>query len=443
MKVAFLFLTVDDHRQGAVWEGFFRDAAEPAIYCHPKFPDRVTQRFLRVIPETVDARHADISLVHATLLLLKYALQDVENEFLVLLSDSCVPLYDYARTCEIICERNQSWISYGQDHREEHRDRYHWLTDKDSFSFENFQKQHQWMILRRDHAELLLQHDHTAAFERIYAPDEHYFATVLSKLGVLPVYNQMPTWVNWDDYETFTVNEFTKLRPKTYGSLSLQDVLAARVRGCLFLRKVSAECDCSALTSVASWGPELLAPAPASGWSVVKMSNQALRESRGEWIHVVYDDTEVDAAFYELMPGDADVVFCRFTTVNQDGVSYAPALIGDEPMELPDDWAEAFLPTNPLVLPAVAFRRRVFEKVGLFFVDLPSCADWEILVRAALGLRWRYVPQRLIVHHERGGEVPEAERRDMFERLAILWRRHLPQRPLPPELRGQSPVFIS
>jgi hypothetical protein len=48
MKLAFLFLTQDDHNQGELWEAFFGNLSRErySIFCHPKFPDRVTQPFL-------------------------------------------------------------------------------------------------------------------------------------------------------------------------------------------------------------------------------------------------------------------------------------------------------------------------------------------------------------------------------------------------------------
>jgi len=48
MKLAFLFLTKDDHNQGELWEAFFGNLSRErySIFCHPKFPDRVTQPFL-------------------------------------------------------------------------------------------------------------------------------------------------------------------------------------------------------------------------------------------------------------------------------------------------------------------------------------------------------------------------------------------------------------
>jgi len=49
----------------------------------------------------------------------------------------------------------------------------------------------------------------------------------------------------------------------------------------------------------------------------------------------------------------------------------------------------------PLNLPAVAFARETFERVGLFRTDLPMTADWEWYVRSALQCSWLHLPERL------------------------------------------------
>jgi len=49
----------------------------------------------------------------------------------------------------------------------------------------------------------------------------------------------------------------------------------------------------------------------------------------------------------------------------------------------------------PLNLPAVAFGRETFERVGLFRTDLPMMADWEWYVRSATQCSWLHLPEPL------------------------------------------------
>jgi hypothetical protein len=116
------------------------------------------------------------------------------------------------------------------------------------------------MALRRDVAEVILQHDLTDVFEKMYAPDEHYFINLLIRLN-LPlenlVANRLMTFVNWQDCESETVITRTRdgnsyilkrFRPKIYQQLSETDIGTARETGCLFFRKISPTCDVSRLT---------------------------------------------------------------------------------------------------------------------------------------------------------------------------------------------------
>lgn len=189
MKLAFLFLTRDNHNQGELWKTFFAGLPREcySIFCHPKFPDRVTQPFLRdnIIPEIIGTEHAHISLVRATLLLLSHACRDPRNDHFVLLSDSCIPLFGFDHIQRMFSRSSKSLISYESGLRDEDTvRRWRQLRDPSFVASDRFAKQHQWMALRRDLAEMILEHDSTEVFEKMYAPDEHYFINLLVKLNL-------------------------------------------------------------------------------------------------------------------------------------------------------------------------------------------------------------------------------------------------------------------
>ena len=262
MKLALMFLTCDNHNQESIWNHFL-EATSPknySVYCHPKFPNQVTQKFLKlnIIPENIKTNHADISLVKATILLLKYAYQDPENKYFILLSESCVPLYPFQDIFDFLNAHNKSYIYYHSGSlNEEDRQRWKKLEDRNFVSLEKFLKQHQWMILNRELVKIILQHNYVNIFSQLYAPDEHYFINLLNKINpslMDKVINQMTTFVNWKDYEVDTgirychngkAYQYRKIRPKTYNYISTQNVLDAKAQGCLFFRKVSSDCDCS------------------------------------------------------------------------------------------------------------------------------------------------------------------------------------------------------
>ena len=50
-KIALLFLTIDNHNQPDIWNLFLENTSSTFnIYCHPKYPKKVTQSFLKIKP---------------------------------------------------------------------------------------------------------------------------------------------------------------------------------------------------------------------------------------------------------------------------------------------------------------------------------------------------------------------------------------------------------
>jgi hypothetical protein len=264
MRLAFLFLTSSNHNQGALWETFFGNVPEDrySLACHPKFADQVTQPFLRdnIIPKRTFTEHGNIGIVRATLLLLRYAFKDPRNECFILLSDSCIPLYGFGQVYQLLDKAGKSFISYQTGKgKEDIATRWGQLKDPGFLELERFAKQDQWMVLRRDLVQCVLQHDYTSVFERMYAPDEHYFINLLLKFYPSldeRIVNRAVTYVNWKEFETETVTkhnaewgtyQLRRIRPKTYHQLQTTDIVAARSKGCFFFRKISPSCDCSRL----------------------------------------------------------------------------------------------------------------------------------------------------------------------------------------------------
>ena len=90
MKIAYLILSYGDHFSPIELK---KNIGKHNIYIHPKYPQEV-KSFLKnhIIPELCETKWGDISLVRAELLLLKEAIKNDENEFFILLSNSCYPL---------------------------------------------------------------------------------------------------------------------------------------------------------------------------------------------------------------------------------------------------------------------------------------------------------------------------------------------------------------
>jgi hypothetical protein len=263
MTIALCFLTVGDLTQPALWEAFLSRGPAATVYCHPKFPEAIATPFLRagIIGERVPTRHGSVSLVEATLNLYRAAFQDSRNTHFILLSESTipiVPLDEVARGLSA-CE-GKSLIPFripkpGSEHFARQK------SLAPGCAFTPFFAHDQWVILSRAHVALLMERPLLSCFGRMFAADEHYILNALVHHGrVTPadVENRRTTFVNWKDNEVKEMRDATggllrrTIHPKTYGTLSAGEVLAAREDGCWFFRKVNASCDCGDLAGLVS-----------------------------------------------------------------------------------------------------------------------------------------------------------------------------------------------
>ena len=193
MKIAFLFLTIKDHKCPKIWELFFKNIPHELynIYCHPKLiPDTY---FLRnnIIQNRIDTRWGDISLVRATILLYNEAYKDVTNKFFILLSDSCVPAVNFFTIYENLFKLDKNIISY--KHLNNKLNRYRLLSPlmREKIEFKYFFSQHQWMILKRNLVKIFISTDYTRHFAYLPASDEHYFICVLKLFKLVLNYQKI------------------------------------------------------------------------------------------------------------------------------------------------------------------------------------------------------------------------------------------------------------
>lgn len=262
MKSSYLFLTHSNLNQPDVWKRFFSGhEGEYSIFCHPQAPELVTDPLLRdrIVSNVVPTQPGTVSVITATLNLIRDAYADPENAYFILASESCIPIYSFSVVQNAIRQAGGRIFRHYRDDSNEAPRRWASLPKPRLVKYREFRKQSQWMIFDRTLAALFLEHDITPLFERVYASDEHYFINLLVSLG-FPL-NEIPsrpsTFVNWKEREFVRtilshpgIGEnvpWVKSRPKTYTELSLEDVAAARSTGALLMRKIAPECDCSAL----------------------------------------------------------------------------------------------------------------------------------------------------------------------------------------------------
>ena len=234
-KVAFCFLTYENLNHPAIWSTMFRRHADRlSVYIHNKFPftDRVYGLDQYCIEGTVPTSWGGLSIVHATHRLFQEALKDPDNQFFVLLSNACIPLYNFDRIYDTLVTTNASVIH----HRREHVHRFNRLHDKKFFDRSEFRKQSQWMVLTRRAVAYCTQNDFTCVFgDRFHVPDEHYFVNVLRRAD-FPIRNAPMTHVTWSRLRLRHPVEYRVLSDAQVGEIRRQSPQS------LFLRKVHRQC---------------------------------------------------------------------------------------------------------------------------------------------------------------------------------------------------------
>jgi|GEM_PF-3108693 hypothetical protein len=281
MKIAFCFLTLDNLLQPAVWERFFA-AAPPAqrnIYCHPKYPAQVENSLLksRIIDEIVVTSHGDATIVEAALALYTAAyLDDVENEYFILLSESTIPIVAFAEIYAALaqCGRRSVIPFWLPAPNSEHYRRLG-RTQNPALFTKAFYCHDNWFVLHRRHIALLLDRSPLSLFDGVFGADEHYAMNVLVHLknvATSEVISAKTTFVNWAEgeqrvnadplvaqiemhnwadpemeraYRSDPKNFKAVVRtahPKIYRTLTEADLAAAK--GFWFFRKLAATCNC-------------------------------------------------------------------------------------------------------------------------------------------------------------------------------------------------------
>ncbi|KAG8385795.1 hypothetical protein BUALT_Bualt03G0082400 [Buddleja alternifolia] len=118
-KIAFLFLVRRNLPLDFVWESFFEnvDKANFSIYVHSEpgfvFDESSTRSaffFNRQLRNSIKVAWGEASMIEAERLLFEEALQDPANQRFVLLSDSCVPLYNFSFSYNYLMVSPRSFV---------------------------------------------------------------------------------------------------------------------------------------------------------------------------------------------------------------------------------------------------------------------------------------------------------------------------------------------
>lgn len=160
-KIAFLFLVRRGLPLDFLWGSFFENAdmGNFSIYVHSEpgfeFDESTTRsRFFygRQLKSSIQVIWGESSMIEAERLLLDAALEDPANQRFVLLSDSCVPLYNFSYIYSYLMASPRSFVDSFLDVKE---GRYHPKMSP-VIPKDKWRKGSQWIALIRSHAEVIV-----------------------------------------------------------------------------------------------------------------------------------------------------------------------------------------------------------------------------------------------------------------------------------------------
>ncbi|XP_057431597.1 glycosyltransferase BC10-like [Lotus japonicus] len=208
-KIAFLFLVRRNIPLDFLWGAFFQngEVAKFSIFVHsmPGFVlDESTTRshffYGRQLSNSIQVSWGESTMIQAERLLLEAALEDPANQRFVLLSDSCVPLYNFSYVYNYVMVSPKSFVDSFLDVKE---GRYNPKMSP-KIPREKWRKGSQWITLIRNHAEVIVDDDVTFPVFKKFCkrrpaidtrkgklnlklqkqhnciPDEHYVQTLLA-----------------------------------------------------------------------------------------------------------------------------------------------------------------------------------------------------------------------------------------------------------------------
>ncbi|CAI7805314.1 unnamed protein product [Closterium sp. NIES-54] len=228
-RIAFMFLTRGPLPLAPLWEKFFYGhEGRYAVYVHASqpnftFPSNFSPVFVdRQIPGG-KVEWGRMSVVAAERRLLAYAVTDKRNEYFVLVSESCIPLWSFDYIHNYISSTHISFVEAHRDPFDEAFGRYLPDIHMPAISRKDFLKGSQWFAMQRRHAELVLQdtehylvHSKScqwrAQHSKYCCSDEHYLQILLALKDPAGISRFPVTLADWSQW---------RFHPETYYSYNM------------------------------------------------------------------------------------------------------------------------------------------------------------------------------------------------------------------------------
>ncbi|XP_019095231.1 PREDICTED: uncharacterized protein LOC109130235 [Camelina sativa] len=205
-KVAFMFLTRWNLPLSPLWEMFFKGhEGFYSIYVHtsPEFteePPESSVFYKKRIPSKA-VEWGRSSMMDAEKRLLSHAYLEPSNARFVLLSETCIPLFNFTTVYTYLTRSTRSFLGSFDDPRPMGRGRY---TPKmlPHVSLSDWRKGNQWFeVSRRVAAEIVSDRRYYGVFKDHCRPPcyigEHYLPTLVNKICPEMNWNRTVTWVDW------------------------------------------------------------------------------------------------------------------------------------------------------------------------------------------------------------------------------------------------------
>ncbi|KAK2988605.1 hypothetical protein RJ640_026102 [Escallonia rubra] len=256
-KIAFLFLVRKNVPLGFIWHCFFKNApgSEFSIYVHsrPGFVlngSTTRSAFFqdRQLKNSVEVAWGEASMIEAERLLLRASLDDPANQRFVLVSDSCVPMYNFSYIYNYLMSSPRSFVDSFLDVEEV---RYNPKISP-VIPENKWRKGSQWITLVRKHAEVIVDDDvvfpvfkkfcKEPQLEPNCIPDEHYVPTLLTMKGLQnELERRTLTYSLWSQSADKTNPKAWHPATFNYANSSPQHIKVIKVRWFTILALVASE----------------------------------------------------------------------------------------------------------------------------------------------------------------------------------------------------------
>lgn len=244
-KIAFMFLTKGPLPLAPLWEMFLKGhEGRYSIYLHslPSFHSEFPSSsvfYRRQIPSQV-SEWGRMSMCDAERRLLANALLDIANEWFILVSESCIPLYDFSLIYHYILRSKYSFMGAFDDPGPYGRGRYSYQMTPE-VNVTQWRKGAQWFeVNRRLAINIVEDTTYYPKFEEFCRPacyvDEHYFPTMLTIQAGNHLANRSLTWVDWSRGGP---------HPATFGKADITEEFIKRIRSgqkCVYNNQPSTVC---------------------------------------------------------------------------------------------------------------------------------------------------------------------------------------------------------